>query len=251
MKLKVLIFDIETSPMLAYVWDRHQVNISLNQLKDDWHVIAWAAKWLGDPPSKVMYRDQRNAKNVADDKAILEPLWKLLDEADIVITQNGKNFDSPKLNARFLLNGMQPPSPYKHVDTYQIVSRVAKFTSNKLEYLTDKLCVKYKKLSHSKFPGMSLWQGCLSGNKDAWDEMKTYNIHDVLATEELYLKVRAWAPETTPQVFPVSDLSVSCPTCGVEGKMQRRGFIVARTRSYQRFQCQACAAWHKSYKRVA
>lgn len=92
--------------MLAYVWALKDQNIALNQLEADWYVIAWSAKWLGDPPSKIIYYDQRHAKNIEDDRAILRPLWKLLDEADIVITQNGKRFDSPRLNARFITHGM-------------------------------------------------------------------------------------------------------------------------------------------------
>jgi uncharacterized protein YprB with RNaseH-like and TPR domain len=128
-------------------------------------------------------------------RKILRDLWKLLDEADIVITQNGKNFDTPKLNARFIEHGMKPPSPYKHLDTYQIARSAAKFTSNKLEYLTEKLCTKYKKLKHEKFPGFALWAECLKGNVAAWNEMRRYNKHDVLATEELYMKIRAWAPQ--------------------------------------------------------
>lgn len=38
--------------------------------------------------------------------------------------------------------------------------------------MTDKLCVKYKKLNHSKFPGMELWRECLKGNSEAWTEME-------------------------------------------------------------------------------
>lgn len=200
MKPKILIFDIETAPITAYVWGRRDINIALNQIKSEWSVIACAAKWLNAPASKVMYKDLRGVKDLSNDKEVLKFIWKLLDEADIVITQNGQSFDSPKLNARFILNGMTPPSPYKHLDTYRIARRVASFTSNKLEYLTDKLCTKYKKLSHSKFPGMSLWTECLAGNKAAWDEMKRYNIHDVLATEELYQKLHIWTPASMPSI---------------------------------------------------
>ena len=42
------------------------------------------------------------------------------------------------------------------------------FTSNKLEYMTDKLCKKYKKLKHGKYAGFELWKECLHGNMDAW-----------------------------------------------------------------------------------
>src|SRR5579859_6765409 len=187
---KVLVFDIESSPILAYVWGRREQNIGLSQIHSDWYVMAWGAKWLGQPVSKLVYYDQRSAKHIEDDRAILRPMWKLFDQADIVVTQNGKNFDSPKLNARFILNGMQPPSPYQHIDTYQMMRRIAKFTSNSLEYLTNNLCTKYKKLKHRKFPGMELWKECMAGNKAAWDEMKLYNTHDVLSLEELYLKIR-------------------------------------------------------------
>lgn len=195
---KVLVFDIENAPMTAYVWGRRDVNISTGQIMKDWSVIAWSAKWLGDPASKIVYYDQRGAKDIENDKAILRPLWELLDEADIVITQNGQSFDSKKVNARFILHGWTPPSPYRHIDTYRVVRRVASFTSNSLDYLTQKLCTKYKKLSHARFPGMSLWVECLAGNKAAWNEMRQYNIHDTLATEELYRKLEAWIPQGMP-----------------------------------------------------
>lgn len=238
---RCLILDIETSPIEAYVWDLKEQFIGLNQIKKDWHLMAWSAKWLNSPVSETMYADQRNAKSYADDKAILEKLWKLLDEAEIVVTQNGKSFDGPKLNARFIMHGMRPPSPYRHLDTYLIVKNVAKFTSNRLEYLTDKLCVKYKKLSHGKFPGMSLWTECLSGNKDAWEEMKKYNIHDVLATEELYNKIKAWAPQNSPRLYLSSLDNPKCRMCGT--KTEKRGYTADKKK--QRIHCTSvvCGAW--------
>lgn len=187
MNKRVLVFDIETSPILAYVWGLRDENIGLNQIHTDWRVLAFSAKWYQS--SKTIYREARTA---SQERKLLLEMRDLLDKADYVITQNGKNFDSLKLNARFIERGIKPPSPYKHIDTYQIASKVAKFTSNKLEYLTEKLCTKYKKLSHKRFPGFSLWDACLSGNKSAWAEMRRYNIHDVLSTEELFTKLLPW-----------------------------------------------------------
>lgn len=239
-RLKVLVLDIETSPLLAYVWDRHDQNIGLNQIKDEWYVIAWAAKWLGDLPSKVMYEDQRN-KDISNDYYLLCRIWKLLDEADIIITQNGQNFDARKLNARFIHWGMRPPSPYRHIDTYRIAKRVAKFTANSLEYLAGKLCRKYKKLTHSKFPGMALWTECLKGNIKAWNEMKRYNIHDVLATEELYMKLRAWAPDTTATPWFVPDAMKCCRTCGKDSLLSN-GQRYTKTACYKRLRCSKCGS---------
>lgn len=189
---KILIFDIETAPILAHVWGLFDQNVGLNQIETDWHVLSWAAKWLGDSPSKVMYQDQRNARNVTNDKKILESIRDLLDQADLVVTQNGVKFDSKKLNARFLYHEIDSPSSYRHRDTLKMAKKHFNFTSYKLEYMTDKFCKKYKKLKHKKFPGHELWKECLKGNKTAWNEMKKYNIHDVLATEELYNVLKQW-----------------------------------------------------------
>jgi DNA polymerase elongation subunit (family B) len=240
--LRVLVLDIETSPLLVYVWNLKDQFVGLNQMVQDWHIMAWSAKWLGEPASSIQYYDQRNLK-VGNDLPILKPLWRLLNKADIVLTQNGKAFDAKKINARFMLHGMKPPRPYKHLDTYLIAKKAASFTSHSLEYLSDKFCTRYKKLSHGKFPGLSLWRECLQGNKKAWNEMREYNIHDVLATEEFYEKIKAWAPESAPKPFPRAKGSMACETCGDDGRMIRRGVAVKVAFRYQRWQCQTCGKW--------
>jgi DNA polymerase elongation subunit (family B) len=242
-KLKVLILDIETAPMTAYIWGLKDQYVDVKQIRTDWCVLAWGAKWLGTSASKIIYKDTSCNKDVHYDKNILESLWKLLDEADVVITQNGEKFDCPRLNARFILHGMKPPRPYKHIDTYRLVKKVAAFTSNGLDYLTQKLCTKYKKLSHKRFPGLSLWIECMAGNRLAWAEMKQYNIHDVLSTEELYMKIRAWAPESTPTPFLTDKVSILCKTCGDKGHMTKQGFSIKNKFKYQQWQCQVCGKW--------
>ncbi|MEM4726497.1 MAG: ribonuclease H-like domain-containing protein, partial [Nitrososphaerales archaeon] len=181
---KVLLFDIETAPMLGYIWSLWDNDIALNQLYSDWHILSWSAKWLNAPEDQVMYMDQRYAKKIEDDSEILKYIWQLLDKADIVITQNGKSFDQKKLNARFIMNKFQPPSTYKHIDTKMLAQKYFGFTSTKLEYMTNKLCTKYKKLKPKKFSGFEMWRECLAGNMEAWKEMELYNKHDVLSLEE-------------------------------------------------------------------
>ncbi len=234
--LKTLILDIETKPILAYVWGLKDQFINLDAIKEDWSVMAWAAKWLGK--DGVIYRDMRGRRNPLKDDFILKPLWRLLDEADVVITQNGASFDGPKLNARFIQHGMKPPSPYRHLDTYRIVKFAAAFTSNKLEYLTDKLCTKYKKQKHRQFPGMSLWIECMKGNIKAWKAMQEYNIYDVLSTEELYTKIRAWVPKTSPVITTVT---TNCGRCG-ENALMANGIRVAQGKQVQRLRCYNCGA---------
>jgi uncharacterized protein YprB with RNaseH-like and TPR domain len=236
---KVLLFDIETAPIVAHVWTLWENNVGLNQIVADWHVLSWSAKWLGDNASQVMYDDQRNAKNIEDDKRLLQGIWDLLDQADIVITQNGKSFDQKKLNARFILNGFQPPSSFKHIDTKLIAKRHFAFTSNKLEYMTDKLCVKYKKLQHKEFPGHEMWTQCLKGNIKAWEAMEIYNKYDVLSLEELFTILIPW--DSTINFNLYHDAEENTCKCG-SSEFIRNGFYYTSSGKYQKLRCKKCGA---------
>lgn len=238
-QLKVLVFDIETAPILGFVWGLFDQNVGLNQIQSDWHVLSWSAKWLYDAPESVMYADQRNAKDIENDSKILKQIWKLLDEADVVITQNGKSFDVKKLNARFLHHGFPPPSSYRHIDTKIIAKRHFAFTSNKLEYMTDKFCVKYKKLKHAKFSGFELWKQCLAGNLEAWEEMKKYNMYDVLSLEELYLIFQPWDNSINFNVY--HEEAVHTCNCG-SIEFSKNGYKYTNTGKFHRLICDNCGA---------
>lgn len=237
---KILLLDIETSPLISYTWGIWEQNVALNQIKTDWHVLSWSAKWLGDPPSKIMYMDQRNAKNIEDDSKILKGIWNLLDECDIVITQNGKAFDAKKLNARFILNGMQPPASFKHIDTMLLAKKHFAFTSNKLEYMTSKLCTKYKKLvNRGEFAGFEMWKECLKGNLKAWQAMEKYNKYDVLSLEELYTKLIPWDNAINFNIY--DDAKELVCTCG-STSFQRRGFYYTAVGKFQKHRCNQCGS---------
>lgn len=237
---KILLLDIETAPIIAYVWGLWENNVAINQIKSDWYVLSWSAKWLNDPPKKIMYADQRNAKNIEDDKEILKKMWKLLDEADIVIGQNSKAFDIKKLNARFIIHGMQPPSSYRQIDTKVLAKKHFNFTSNKLEYLSDKLNVKYKKQTKRKFNGFEMWKECLAGNKEAWKAMETYNKYDVLSLEELYLKLAPWGTGINTNVYYPVD---QCSSCG-HREFISNGYRYTNTGKFSRIKCKNCGHEH-------
>jgi uncharacterized protein YprB with RNaseH-like and TPR domain len=232
---KVLLFDIETAPLLTYVWGLWENNVGLNQIHTDWYVLSWAAKWLdGD---EVMQMDQRNAPNMENDKHILKRMWKLLDEADVVITQNGNSFDIKRLNERFVFHGFAPPSSYKKIDTKLLVKKHFGFMSTKLEYTASRLKLKNQKLKHHKFSGFELWRECLARNEDAWEEMKVYNIQDVMVLEELFWKLAPWGIGVNFDVYS-EDETKRCH-CGSEDH-KRNGYCFTNTGKYQRYKCLTC-----------
>lgn len=239
-KRKILLIDIETRPMEAWIWQLHEQYIGLDQIKEDWHILSWAAKWLDDPDSKIMYADRRNSKS---DKSILKPMHKLLDEADVVVGQNGDRFDIKKLNARFIINGMNPPSPFKTIDTLKIAKKFFALTSNKLEYLAKVLGVKHKKLTARKFPGLKLWTECLKGNIEAWQEMKLYNCTDVFVLEAVFHKLKSWDRSINFN-YLVDDVAHGCGKCG-SLDLCRRGFELINTGKFQKYQCKNCGSWSR------
>lgn len=241
---RILLFDIETAPLLGHLWSLWQDGISLEMMQKDWYILSWAAKWLDE--NEVMYFDQSKAKNIENDKPLMQKLWKLLDEADIVVTQNGIKFDHKKVNARFIYHGMRPPSPYKMVDTLVIAKKHFAFTSNKLEYLSNTLNKKYRKLTKErKFNGFTLWNECLKGNKEAWAEMRKYNIRDVRALEETFKVLAPWDSNVNRNLFTAtSDTCCTNIACGSHN-IQKRGYKFTASAKYQQFTCNDCGTWFR------
>lgn len=236
MKPKILAFDIETSPLLVWSWGLGEQYHTIDQIAKDWSIMAFAAKWVGD--KEMIYHDTR--KDMTERQLVRE-LWTLLNDADIVLTQNGKNFDCKKANAKFIEFKMKPPSPYRHIDTLQISRKTCGFTSNKLAYLTAKLGTA-RKSDHKKYPGLELWKECMKGNFDAWNEMEKYNKQDVLALEELYQELAPWDASIDRSALG------KCRVCDGD-RLQRRGTAVTAAGVYARFQCQGCGAWQRGVTR--
>lgn len=206
---KILFIDIELKPILAQVWALWDQNVGLNQIQEDWSILSYCAKWKGS--DEIIYEDLSNQEDFEDDTKLLGSLWKLLNEADVVVGQNSKRFDVKKINARLVLNGYPKPSTFRQIDTLLIAKAQFGFTSNKLQYMTDKLCTKYKKLEHGKYAGHHLWAACLKNDPEAWAEMKLYNINDVLSLEELYDILSSWnntLPNFDVYVDEILDMSV-------------------------------------------
>lgn len=210
---KILIFDIETAPIRAFVWRIWKENVGLNQIDRDWYVMSWVAKWAycEDILTDSLPNHEDNyKKDVEDDSAILKTIWNLLDEADMVVAHNGDRFDIPKLNARFIYHGMKPPSPYKQIDTLKVAKYTFNFTSNKLDYLANYLGFGKK----ADTGGFSLWSGCMDGDPESWAKMVDYNKKDVVLLEDVYMVMRPWM-KNHPNfgVYLESDESM-CTACG-------------------------------------
>lgn len=237
---RILSLDIETFPNLAYVWGVYEQNAL--SVKTHSIICCFSVKWLHGKQTTMALPDYRGYRAGRDDDAkLVRELWALLDEADIVVAQNGDKFDIKKMNTRFIKHGLRPPSPYKTVDTLKVAHRIFGFDSNKLNDLCSYLGIGQK--FHTG--GFSLWQGCMAGDEQAWRKMRLYNAQDVRLLEKLYLRFLPWIG-SHPNRSLYTGIS-ACPKCG-STKIQGRGMSRNATTVYQRFQCMACGGWCRATK---
>lgn len=232
---KVLLFDIETSPMHVRVWGLHKQSIPMENIVESWFVISWAGKWLyGDK----IFGDVVTPEEAIDrnDKRIVKSIWDIFEEADIVIAHNGDRFDIRKLNTRWIIHGMIPPSPYQSIDTLKAARRFS-FPSNKLDYLS--------KLFHNKGKiktNYSLWTKCEAGDAGALAEMFAYNKEDVAILEEVYLTLRPWIkshPNLSLYMEPDKHI---CTNCGSEAVVPIGDFWYTPAGKFKAIRCANCGA---------
>jgi len=247
-KQKILLFDVENAPNTAYVWGIWEQTISNDMIENPWYFLCWSAKWLDEKKiysSALIDFPKAYKKDSENDEHVLKALWKLLDEADIVIGHNAKNFDIRKSNARFIMNGMTPPSAYKVVDTLAAARRYFFFTSNKLTNLGQYLKVGEK----VETGGFKLWRECMKGNKTAWKKMVNYCKNDVVLLEKIYKKMRPYILNHPNLGVYVETDNLICPKCGSK-HLRKEGFSYTTVGKYQHYSCKSCGGWSRGRKNL-
>lgn len=197
------------------VWSLKTRYIQPDRIVKDWSILCYAAKWLFEPEIIGESVTPEEAINRTE-KSIIWGLWSLMDEADIVVTQNGIDYDTRAINAKFLKHGMPPPSHYLNVDTKVEAKKYFRLPSYKLDYLGRELLgLEGKEDMH-----IEDWDLCSVGDRAALDKMLHYCKNDVAPLlEDLYLRLLPWI-RTHPNVNIFTDPSSPevCSKCG--GKIE-------------------------------
>jgi hypothetical protein len=234
---RIAFYDLENSPSLGWYYDRYKEgNIVADE--QDWFMLSFAWQWADEKKVhvKALCDYPGYAKNKTDDSPLIKDLWKLFDEADVLIAHNGDRFDRRKSNSRFLGCGLPPPSPYKTVDTLKVARRQFMQGSNSLQSLGTFLGL------GGKLPttGWHTWRGCIDGDPKAWGTIKRYNKRDVSLLRSVYERLLPWIPNHPD--MRVYTGKASCRNCGSH-HLQMRGEERTLTTIKQRYQCQACHHW--------
>lgn len=241
---KILILDIETAPIRAFVWRLWKQNIYIDQIISEWFMLTWAAKWLLEPGiiSQKLTSDEARKE---DDYRIVETLWHLLNQADIVIAHNGIQFDIPKIKSRFLVHGLPPTTYYQQIDTKQVAAKEFGFSSNKLDALAKIFGIDQKIKTE-----FSLWSRCLDGDIEALADMEFYNKHDVEILEEVYLHLRPYIKGHPNYNLFIDSESPVCPHCGHDHLEFVGYYYFTQTGKYRNYRCLKCGALARERKTV-
>jgi hypothetical protein len=244
---RILYFDIETTPLLAHAWSMWQEVRSYDFIVQDYRVLCWSAIWEGEDHgiSRCLPQYDTYKKDPDDDSELMLSLWRLLDEADIVVAHNLAKFDLPKAMSRFAYHDLGPPSPFKQVDTLKLAKRHFRFTSNRLDDLGAHLNLG-RKVSHE---GFGLWKRVMAGDSDAWDEMVTYCNQDVVLLRKVYHRLLPYCSGVPNMAIYYDSDKPLCTKCG-SANLTRNGKAFTQLGSYQRYKCHDCGAYSRGRQRL-
>lgn len=231
--MRVLIFDIETAPMLAYIWRAKTEYVNPQAITHEVFLLSWAAKWEDGKrvQGDVLTGEEALAQ---DDSRIVQSLADLIREADVVVAHYGNGFDIPMLNNRLLLLGLEPLGPVRSIDTKALAAKSFRLASNKLDYIAEALGIGNKIKTEFQW-----WVDCYHGDEAALKRMYRYNRKDVTLLEAVYQRLKPYVKNLPRLVDGTGPNDRSCPFCGEEA-LQKRGLYRTNASTFQKWHCTSC-----------
>jgi len=236
LKPKILLWDIENTPELVYVYDRYpRFGSNFVASEREWYMLSFAYQWLGEkkihvralPDYRGFHKDHRN------DRDLVQELRGVLSSADVIVAHNGDRHDLPKLNTRLIFHGMDPLESKRSIDTYKAAKKYFKFSANSLNHLGTYLGFGGKKVT----TGWEMHRRCIEGDVDAFNGLKRYNVRDVDLLNKVYMRLRPFLTDH-PNLTYYSRIE-GCPAC--ESPVTKpHGWLYLKSGKKQRYICNNC-----------
>jgi len=240
---KILMLDIETSPVWVRVWGLWRQRIPYQNVIKDWFMFCYAAQWLG---SKEVISDCVTPEEALerDDSRICHPLWELMNDADIICGHNVDRFDLRKIMARFIDNGFLRPSPYRTIDTLTQSRKHFALSAHNLDYINSIFSLRLKEDTDYQ-----LWIDCENGDEESLAYMVHYCESDVKALVDLYEKLRPYMTSHPNVSLYIDDDDPRCPHCG-STKVVKDGTYTTNVSVFVAYRCLDCGATPRGRKSI-
>lgn len=243
---RVLFLDLETLPNLQEglkVWNQMSDYPGRTLKADISTIICFGYKWLGQKQThcKSLWNYQTWKKDVNNDLELVRFALSVINEADIIVTHNGKRFDYPFLNTRIQYwrsrghTDLHLVPRIPHVDTCSLLRRNFYLFNNRLNN-AGKFLEQGEKMKHS---GWNLWVDVHNRDAKAMSKMERYCKQDVNLLSKVFKELQSVAKDI-PNMNLISDERV-CPRCASRS-LKRHGIRATRLGVKQRYLCQSCGA---------
>jgi hypothetical protein len=237
---RILTIDLERIPgsLTMDVWEPRDF-ARINYVHPDrWSqlpsTLCIGAKWLGERGTMFAAAWESD-----DPHHVARVAWDLVNEADAVITYNGRRADEKWLRQDWAVAGLGPPSPYRSVDLYRVVRREFAFESNSLRHACERFGLPSKWGHYSAQEA----RAALAGETKAQSRMRRYNLQDVKITENLAVELGPWLAREWPHAGLSNNLERCCWLCGSEALTQHGMTNTVLTR-FALLRCE-CGAWSR------
>lgn len=240
---RIVLFDLETVPNLPEalkVWPQLSSYPGQTLKASITTIICAGWKVLGSPDVQCInaWDFPEWQRDVNDDKAVCAAIREVLEEADCVVTHNGKRFDWKFLQTRLRFHKLPPLPKLIHIDTCAEAKKHFLIFNNRLNTVAQFLTRK-EKMEHEGWP---LWVKVHGRDAEAMQTMTDYCKQDVVVLEEVFKELRPNI-STLPNFNLFSPFKEkSCPTCGGT-RLKTKGRRYTKTRAYRRYYCLDCLAW--------
>lgn len=173
--------------------------------------------------------------DVNDDRPVVEAIAKVLEDADCVVTHNGKRFDWKFLQTRLMIHKLPPLPKIQHVDTCSTSKSNLFLLNNRLNTLGDALTSE-QKMEHE---GWALWTKTHSRDAEAMKTMEAYCKQDVLLLEKVFTRLKPFVKDMPNfNLFRDKD-NEGCPNCESLESV-KLGLRYERNGIKQRRRCKSC-----------
>lgn len=247
-KAKVLLYDIETTAYQGYFFSLYDQKISPNFIAKEKSIISIAYKWWGEEETHVISTADFPKVLKADpfnDIMVLSKFAKVLEQANYIVGHYSDKFDNKFIQARAIINGLEPMKIPTAIDTCKLAKKHFLFASNKLDYLGTVLG-----LGNKISMGSSDWVACMNGDATAIKKMADYNKQDVILLEHVF---NTLLPHVETKlnlhhfVNREDEFEVICPSCGSE-HIENKGYRYLSKGVYRDHKCKECAHRFKGAK---
>ena len=250
MKPKILFYDIETTPLKAYVWGLGKQYVRHPQLDKNYSrygIICVTYCWNDGKKAKSIdwgYEEQ-------DTKKVIEEFDKIINSADHIIGKNSHRFDNRMINAARMFSGLPGlPQWIRYTDDLeQQMRKYFRLPSQSLDYISSELGLGGKIKMEFKD-----WINIVEKNNDglkSFNKMVKYGKKDVEDTRAVWNKlVEHFEPKFNYATF--YDRMMACKHCGSYSTCINKTKRIGGNIRYQEYKCNKCGryAGRKAYSKI-